>query len=109
MDAWRLEDLADQQQRSGRLYLEFLKVPSLSCGLYVLPAGSADPQRPHREDEVYYVISGRAQVRVADEDRPVGPGSVVFVKAEVDHRFHEIEETLSLLVFFAPPKTTPAG
>ena len=37
------------------------------------------PRRPHAEDEVYYVISGRATVRVDGRDSAVSPGSVVFV------------------------------
>ena len=61
-------------------------------GVYHLPAGGVDPQSPHTEDEVYYVVSGRAQIRVGDEDRSVGPGSIVYVAANVQHRFHTIED-----------------
>jgi mannose-6-phosphate isomerase-like protein (cupin superfamily) len=39
-------------------YLEFLRVPSLSAGIYVLDTGATDPQTPHHDDEVYYVASG---------------------------------------------------
>lgn len=77
-------------------------MPSLSMGLYALPAGGVDPQQPHTEDEVYYVVSGRATIRVGEEDRPVESGSVVFVEARVEHRFHTITEDLTVLVFFAP-------
>jgi mannose-6-phosphate isomerase-like protein (cupin superfamily) len=86
-------------------YEEFLRVPSLSVGVYRLPAGGEDPQSPHAEDEVYYVIEGRATIRVGEEDRPVRPGSTVFVAARVPHRFHSIEEVLTILVFFAPPES----
>jgi|SRR5438270_8422037 len=102
MDIFELADLAGQQQRSGRRYVEFLRVPSLSSGIYVLPTGATDTQQPHSEDEVYYVVRGRARVQVDKEDRPVEPGSLVFVKATVPHRFHSITEELMLLVFFAP-------
>ena len=78
----------------GRLYQEFLRVPSISAGLYVLEAGADDPQRPHQQDEIYYVIAGRAQIRVDGEDRPVQAGSVVFVAKHVEHRFHSIEQRL---------------
>ena len=74
-------------------------------GVYFLPAGGADPQRPHSEDEVYYAVSGRATVRVAGEDRPVGPGALVFVPAGAEHSFHAITEDLTLLVFFAPAES----
>ena len=93
---------------AGRLYHEFLRVPTLSAGLYVLDAGAIDPQRPHLEDEVYVVMAGRGRLRMGDEDVAVGRGSVAFVAAGVDHRFHDIEERLSILVLFAPPETEPA-
>jgi mannose-6-phosphate isomerase-like protein (cupin superfamily) len=102
VDAFELDDIARRRAESGRMYLQFLEVPALSCGLYALPAFSRDPQQPHREDEVYYVISGRATITVAGEDRPVGPGSIVYVGAEVEHRFHSIADDLTVLVFFSP-------
>ena len=61
MDAFELADLAAQQAAGGRPYLEFLTVPDLSVGLYVLRVGQPDLQQPHTEDEVYYVVSGRAR------------------------------------------------
>ena len=102
MQAYELAQLIQQRTASGKLYLEFLKVPDLSMGLYVLPAGGTDPQLPHTEDEVYYVVSGRGQIKVADEDRPMQAGSIVYVAKNVEHRFHSIEAELTVLVFFAP-------
>ena len=102
MQAYELNQLISQHKDSNKLYLEFLKVPDLSMGLYVLPAGRTDPQSPHTEDEVYYVVSGRAKVQVAGEDRDVGAGSIVYVAKNVEHRFHSIEEELKVIVFFAP-------
>jgi mannose-6-phosphate isomerase-like protein (cupin superfamily) len=108
MDAFDLADLLDRQVASGRPYLEFVRSADLSVGLYVLPAGAVDRQQPHTEDEVYVVMSGRATVRVGDEDRPVRPGAVVFVAAGVEHRFHSIEEDLHLLVAFGPAEESRA-
>ena len=102
MQAYELTQLISQREANNKLYLEFLKVSDLSMGLYVLPAGGTDPQSPHTEDEVYYVVSGRAQIKVADEDRAVQAGSIVYVAKHVEHRFHSIEEELTVLVFFAP-------
>ena len=102
MQAYELAQLISQRESSNKLYLEFLKVPDLSLGLYVLPAGGADPQSPHTEDEVYYVVGGRAQILVAEENRDVQAGSIVYVPKNVAHRFHSIEEDLTVLVFFAP-------
>jgi mannose-6-phosphate isomerase-like protein (cupin superfamily) len=102
MQAYELRNLLDEREASGKLYLEFFKVPDLSMGLYVLPAGSRDPQSPHTEDEVYYVISGRARILVADEDQEVQAGSIVYVAKNIAHHFHSIEEDLTVLVLFAP-------
>ena len=102
MQAYELANLISQRETSDKHYLEFLKVPDLSMGLYVLPTGGTDPQSPHTEDEVYYVVSGKAQIKVADEDRAVQAGSIVYVAKNVEHRFHSIEEELTVLVFFAP-------
>ena len=109
MQAWELEDLEGARVASGRLYHEFLSVPDLSAGLYVLEAGAADPQRPHGEDEVYVVMSGRGSITVGDDDRPVQPGTVVFVAAHVPHRFHDITERLVLLVGFGPAEGSRAA
>lgn len=91
----------------ARVYDEFLRVPALSAGLYRLAAGAVDPQQPHAEDEVYYVLSGRGKIRVGDEDREVTLGTLVFVPARVEHRFHSIMDDLTLLVLFAPAETLP--
>jgi mannose-6-phosphate isomerase-like protein (cupin superfamily) len=102
MDAWELDELEAARVDSGRLYHEFISVPDLSGGLYVLDAGATDPQSPHTEDELYVVMSGRARITVGDDVRSIQTGSVVFVAAGVDHRFHDIEERLVLLVMFGP-------
>ncbi|HTG31780.1 MAG TPA: cupin domain-containing protein [Thermoanaerobaculia bacterium] len=102
---WAAFDLADigerRRQAGDDPWLEFLRVPSLYAGLYVLPAGTADPQTPHEEDEVYHVIRGRARFTVDGEDLAVKAGAVLYVAAHVEHRFHSIEEDLEVLVFFS--------
>ena len=102
MQAFEFAQLREEHKQSNKLYLEFLKVPDLSMGLYILPASGTDPQSPHTEDEIYYVVSGKAQIKVVDEDRAVQAGSIIFVAKNVEHRFHSIEEELTILVFFAP-------
>jgi len=99
---FHIDDLDRERAAKGKLYLEFLRVPALSAGVYVLAAGAADPQKPHREDELYYVIRGRARMQIGSEHAAVRPGSVIFVEAEREHRFYDIQEELEVLVFFAP-------
>lgn len=108
MQAFRLPELLAARARLGRPYLEFLRVPALSAGLYVLPVNATDPQHPHGEDEVYCVLSGRGRLSVGDADHEVEPGAVVHVPAGVPHRFHTITEELRVLVVFAPAERGPA-
>ena len=104
-----LAEIEEQRAVSGKPYREFLRVPAMSAGFYVLPAGGTDHQKPHREDEIYYVIRGRARFQAGpegrEEDREVSAGSVIFVAAEVGHRFYEITEELTVLVLFAPAES----
>lgn len=109
MDAFELADLLAQREASGAPYLEFLTVPDLSVGLYVLAVGQPDLQKPHTEDEIYYVVSGRARITVGDAVREIRPGSVIFVATAVPHHFHDITEELTLLVMFGPAEGSRAG
>ena len=100
-----LPEIDEQRRESDKSYREFLRVPTMSAGLYVLPAGGTDGQKPHREDEIYYVVRGRARFKAGSEDREISAGSVIFVAAQVGHRFYDITEELAVLVFFAPAET----
>ena len=100
--AWELADVVARGAESGRPYLEFLRVPDLSVGLYVLEAGGVDGQSPHTEDEAYIVMSGHGRLRMGPQDVAVGPGTTAFVAAGVEHRFHDITERLVILVAFGP-------
>ncbi len=107
MKAWsgNVVEIDRERAASGKLYREFLRVPSMSAGLYVLAPGATDPQKPHREDEMYYVVRGRGRFQAGQEDREVSPGTVLFVGAEVEHRFYDVAEELAVLVFFAPAES----
>ena len=109
MEAFDMPEIEAGHRAGGQLYHEFLVANRLSVGLYVLPAGSTDPQQPHTEDEVYYVVEGSGEIQVAGENHLVGAGSVVYVDEGVEHRFHSITEDLKVLVVFAPPRRSRAA
>lgn len=94
-------------RRHSGLYNEFLSTATLSAGIYHLEAGTIDPQKPHNEDEVYYILSGRGSIEVGQEKYPVHPGDAIYVPAHRTHKFVDITEDLEILVFFSkaiPPK-----
>jgi mannose-6-phosphate isomerase-like protein (cupin superfamily) len=104
---WQVFDVHELKQEGADKpvsYQEFLRVPTMSCGLYRLEKGSKDMQTPHDEDELYYVIEGKAQLQIGDEIKDVGPGSLMYVRATEAHSFFEIQEDMVLLVLFATGK-----
>jgi len=102
-DAWKvfhLDDLVPKVQSNDPCFLEYLRMPGLSSAVYRLPAGSRDMQAPHLEDEIYFVVDGKATLRVGEEEKQVGPGSILYVRATEEHSFFNITEDLTLLAFF---------
>ncbi|GHB65748.1 hypothetical protein GCM10010347_39670 [Streptomyces cirratus] len=104
MKAFRLDELEAERAANDGAYLQFLRERNMSVGLYALDAGQSDPQQPHHQDEVYFVVSGRASITVGEETTTVANGSVVYVPAGVPHRFHHITEPLKVMVVFSPPE-----
>ena len=103
--AAELDDIVAQARAAPDGYAaEVLRSDLLSVGLYLLPAAGNDDQTPHNEDEVYYAVSGKATLRVGAEDHQVQSGTLLFVPALATHYFHDIEEELVLVVFWAPPE-----
>ncbi len=103
-DAWQVFDLFELKQQKSNddvSFQEFLNAESMQCGLYHLKKGSTDMQTPHDEDEMYYVIEGRAKLQVGDTEQVAKPGTVLYIKASEQHSFFEIEEDMTLLVIFA--------
>jgi len=103
--AVELDQIIEAARAAGDQWREFLRAGMFSAGVYRLPAGEADHQTPHAEDEIYYVLAGRAELEVEGKRQAVEPGSIAFVTKLAEHRFVDIAEDLELLVIFAPPET----
>lgn len=97
-----LPDILADLRATSRPYLEFLRRDTMSAGLYVLSPGARDEQSPHQEDEVYVVLRGLGKFTVEGATHDVSEGSVIFVERRQEHRFHDIEDELHVLVLFAP-------
>ena len=68
-----------------------------------------DLQRPHEQDELYVVASGRGTFFVAGQRVPLEPGDVPFVAAKVEHRFEGFSDDFATwVVFYGPPGGEPA-
>lgn len=102
-NAWKvfqLDELLPRVEGNEPCFLEYLRMPGLSSAVYRLPVGAKDMQAPHLEDEIYYVVSGKAQLQVGNKTKEVGPGSILYVRATEKHSFFDISEDLTLLAFF---------
>ncbi len=103
--AFSLESVNEAHVAGGQLWHEFWRATTLSMGLYVIPAGGQDPQSPHHEDEVYYVLSGKGTLTAGGQELEAKAGSILYVAKHVPHKFHSVTEELRVLVFFAPAHT----
>jgi mannose-6-phosphate isomerase-like protein (cupin superfamily) len=102
-----LEQVLEAARAAGGQWREFMRAGMFSAGVYRLFAGEVDRQAPHAEDELYYVLAGRAELEVEGQRHAVKPGSLAFVPRLAEHRFVDIVDDLELLVIFAPPETGP--
>jgi mannose-6-phosphate isomerase-like protein (cupin superfamily) len=92
-----LARLGDEPKRFRQLFQH----GSLEVEIYA-PRG-ADPQTPHRRDEVYVVISGSGTFVEGDARRAFQPGDFIFVPAGKPHRFEHFSADFATWVFFYGP------
>jgi mannose-6-phosphate isomerase-like protein (cupin superfamily) len=98
---FELQDLVKKLEKEGGYFLDFLKVCDFEAGIIVLHPGEEDTQEPHSADELYYIIEGSGFMELGKSKRAVRKGSIVFVPAEMHHRFYGNKENLIVLYMFA--------
>lgn len=101
MQVFDLESVLAKHRASKRSYTRFFRVPSTDCGVYTLKKGARDGQSPHADDELYYVVKGKAKMQCDGKTVDLKPGSLLFIAAKAEHQFIDIEEDLELLVVFS--------
>ena len=99
--AFELQDLVTQLEKEEGYFLDFLRVRDLQAGIIVLHPGEKDTQEPHSADELYYVIEGSGFIELDKRKRPVKKGSIVFLPANMHHKFYGHKEDLIVLYMFA--------
>ena len=75
----------------------------ITAGLAEIPVGAAAPPRGHHHDaaEMYYIVSGHGNVVVDGRATAVGPGTAIWIPADVEHFAHNTgDEPLRLLYVF---------
>jgi mannose-1-phosphate guanylyltransferase len=91
-------ELADRLEQDGTSYVEVLNEASMRVELARYP--NPEPKLPHREDELYVVLSGSGTAHVGAETHGVEEGDVIYVEQGVEHDFADIDDELTALVVF---------
>ncbi len=98
--------IADREQFSPEKMQKIGLVESdrFFLDLYCLEPGQAQRVHIHPDsDKVYYVLRGRARVRIGEEEGEVAAGQAVLAPAGAPHGVSNgARESLTLLVFMAP-------
>jgi mannose-6-phosphate isomerase-like protein (cupin superfamily) len=81
----------------------------LAANLYRLPPGETSMRDIHAEEEMYYVLGGKACLIMGDETFQVEAGMVVFIPPNCWHQSTNCgqEDLCYLCVFAPPPSGTP--
>jgi mannose-6-phosphate isomerase-like protein (cupin superfamily) len=98
----RLPGEISAQWPDGERFVRALAHGSMSVELYA-PLGT-DPQSPHSQDELYFVISGTGDFVNGDERISFSPGSAFFVPAGQPHRFENFSNDFATWVVFWGPR-----
>lgn len=101
-------DIMESNAAQNTNYGVFMRIPSISSGVYTLKKGATDGQSPHTKDEIYYVVKGKAKILIGKESYEVKEGSLVFVEAYKEHKFYDITEDLAVVVVFSAEQPAPS-
>lgn len=95
-EALRLVALSDDKS-----YGVLMEHGTMELGYYK-PA-HVDPQKPHRQDEIYIVQAGHGQFVCGDRRHAFSAGDALFVPAGVVHRFEDFSDDFAAWVVFYGP------
>ena len=100
-------ELVEELEESDQHYTEVLSADAMRVELATFP--NPEPKTPHKEDELYYLISGSGMASVRDETYAVEEGDVVYVEQGAEHDFYDIEEEITALVIFTGSQDSVLG
>jgi mannose-6-phosphate isomerase-like protein (cupin superfamily) len=86
----------------GERYALAFSHGSMSVGYYA-PI-DADPQMPHKRDEVYIIDAGTGEIVIAGQRSHFAAGDVFFVASGVEHRFENFSPDFTTWVMFWGPQ-----
>ena len=96
---WNAENAVERAELAGAIrFAQAFHEDDLRLGMYA-PRGD-DPQQPHTQDELYFVIRGTGRFVNGNRIESFGPGDAIFVPAGVLHRFEDFSDDFATWVVF---------
>jgi mannose-6-phosphate isomerase-like protein (cupin superfamily) len=86
----------------AQLFAKVMEYGTMSVEIY-RPI-KTDLQTPHKQDELYLVISGSGEFVNGSERSAFGKGDILFVPAGVEHRFVNFTDDFATWVIFYGPE-----
>jgi mannose-6-phosphate isomerase-like protein (cupin superfamily) len=86
---------------NGERFVEAFSHGSMTVELYA-PSGH-DPQTPHEQDELYFVVMGISEFVLENNRMHLAVGDCVFVPAGAVHRFENFSSDFSTWAVFWGP------
>lgn len=92
-----------RQKRPGVFMKAITGHAAQLCMIKLVPGQMAG--HDHAEEQIGYILAGRAVVKIGDEEKEIGPGEGYLIPTGVHHAFRVVgEEPLEFLEIFCPPK-----
>ncbi len=98
---WHADNVLNQLSlisQEDEPYVEPFRHGTMSLGMYA--PYRHDPQEPHDQDELYFVLSGSGVFVHGDEKSDFKTGDALFVAAGVEHRFEDFTDDFAAWVVF---------
>jgi mannose-6-phosphate isomerase-like protein (cupin superfamily) len=92
------EALERLRKSNGQLFAKVMQHGTMSVEIY--RPENIDLQTPHKQDELYVVISGSGEFLNDDRRVNFNTGDVLFVPAGIEHRFENFTADFTAWVFF---------
>jgi mannose-6-phosphate isomerase-like protein (cupin superfamily) len=96
-----IEEAMKQIPDGDSRFAEIFRHGSLRLEIYA--PRSRDPQQPHKQDEIYFVVKGEGIFVNGETRQPFGPGDVMFAAAGEVHRFEDFTDDFYTWVIFYGP------
>ena len=70
----------------------FVQGEKIMMGRFSYPAGGKAKAHAHPNEQIVWVMKGRARVRIGEEEKVVGPGDIYMIPADTEHETETLEE-----------------